>query len=49
MNLSSLIPPAMTEQGKEIQAALRLLELELSKGIQIDLTGLTNKPFVLPS
>jgi hypothetical protein len=38
----------MVAQGKEIQAALKLLELELSKGIQIDLTGFMNKPFVLP-
>ena len=39
----------MVEQGKEIQAALKLLELELSKGIQVDLTAFMNKPFVLPS
>jgi hypothetical protein len=39
----------MVEQGKEIQAALKLLELALSKGIQIDLTGVMNTPFVLPT
>jgi hypothetical protein len=48
MNPSLLLSPAMVAQGKEIQAALKLLELELSKGIQIDLTGLMNTPFVLP-
>jgi hypothetical protein len=45
----SLFPPEMVAKGKEIQAALKLLELELSKGIQIDLTELMNKPFVLPT
>ena len=49
MNPSSLLPPAMVEQGKEIQAALSLLELELSKGIQVDLTSFKNKPFVVPT
>jgi hypothetical protein len=48
MNPSLLLSPEMVAQGKEIQAELKLLELELSKGIQIDLTGLMNSPFVLP-
>jgi hypothetical protein len=49
MNPSLLLSPEMVAKGKEIQEALKLLELELSKGIQIDLTGLMNTPFVLPT
>ena len=44
--LSQAVPAA---QVAEFKAALKLLELELSKGIQIDLTEFMNKPFVLPS
>jgi hypothetical protein len=48
MNLSVLIPQEVVEQGKQIQAAVRLLEIELNKGIQIEPMDYRIKPFVLP-
>lgn len=48
MNLSSFLPPELVAQGKEFITALKMLEKELSKGVQLDLTGFMNKPFTLP-
>ena len=48
MNISSLIPPEMVEHGKQFKAALKTLEIELGKGVPLDLTAFQSMTFRLP-